>query len=117
MNRAFYAASLAAVLALTSTGCNRNRDPSGADPHAGHDHRPRPEGRLEVDQSAVLPVDVRAGVQREFPGSAVTDVKKLTEDDRVVRYEVRVRMNDGKEAVRVFNQDGRPATAPASAGN
>ena len=116
MTRTLHAASLAAVLSLVFAGCNRNNDQSNADPHAGHDHRPRPEGRLEVDQSAVLPVDVKAGVQREYPGASVTNVKKLTEDDRFVRYEVHMRTKDGKQAVRVFNEDGKPAAAPSSAG-
>jgi hypothetical protein len=116
MNRALRAASLAGLLAFAAAGCNGTKDQSDRDPHAGHDHRPRPEGRLDVDQSATLPVDVKAGVQREYPGAAVVDVRKLTQDDRVVRYEVRVRRKDGKEAVRVFNEDGKPASAPVPAG-
>ena len=118
MNRplrtASLSAALAAVLGIASAGCKQNQP--NRDPHAGHDHHPRPEGRVEVDQSAVLPVDVNAGFQREFPGAAVTSVKKLTEDDRVVRYEVHVRSKDGKDAVQVFDADGKKSSKGSGAG-
>ena len=116
MNRSLRTASLSAALgaALALAGCKQNQ--ANRDPHAGHDHHPRAEGRVEVDQSAVLPVDVKAGVQREFPGAAVTSVKKLTEDDRVVRYEVQVRTKDGKDAVQVFNADGKKSSKGSGSG-
>ncbi len=88
-------------------GCEqKNRDP-----HAGHDHRPRPEGRLEVDQSAVLPVDVRAGVQREYPGASVQDVQKRVYDSRTVRYEVHLTTKDGRQVVQEFAASGKPSPA------
>jgi hypothetical protein len=88
-----------------STGCQDKKDP-----HAGHDHRPRPEGRLEVDQSAVLPVDVRAGVQREYPGATVQEVQKRVYDNRTVRYEVHLTTKDGRQVVKEFDESGRPSS-------
>ena len=114
MTRAFRIARLAAALAIAAAGCAQ--DQTGRDRHAGHDHRPKPEGRIEVDQSAVLPVDVKAGVQREYPGAAVVGVNKRTYDDRAIRYEVQVRTKDGKDATRVFDADGKPYTAGSEAG-
>ena len=116
MNSAFRTASLAAALAFNAYGCAKDQAPS-RDPHAGHDHRPKPEGRIEVDQSAVLPVDVKAGVQREYPGAAVLNVNKRTYDDRAVRYEVQLRTKDGKEVTRVFDADGKPSSAGAATGS
>ena len=98
--------------ALALAGCKGNK-PS-ADARAKADHHPAPEGRVTVDQSAVLPVDVRAGVQRDFPGAAVTDVNKRTYDDRVVRYEVHVTTRDGTRHVREYNADGKPSASPAT---
>jgi hypothetical protein len=93
--------SLGAALA----GCEQNKK----DPHAGHDHRPRPRGILQVDQSAVLPVDVRAGVQREYPGATVQDVQKRVYDSRNVRYEVHLTTKDGRQVVQEFDEAGKPA--------
>lgn len=110
MTRAVRTVPVAAALALAAWGCGGGgNDRGSADPHAGHDHRPTPRGRLEVDQSVVLPVDVRAGVQREYPGAAVQSVNKRTLDDRAVRYEVQLRTKDGRDVTRIFNADGRPA--------
>jgi hypothetical protein len=114
MTAAFRTAPLAIALALTAVGCQQ-KNSQNTDPHAGHDHRPRPEGRIEVDQSSVLPVDVKAGVQREYPGSAVQNVQKRTEDDRVVRYEVQLKTKDGKNVTRVFDADGKPSSGNAGA--
>ena len=100
-------APLAAALALAALGCQQKKS---SDPHAGHDHRPKPEGRIEVDQSAVQPVDVKAGVQREYPGSAVQSVNKRTYDDRAVRYEVQLKTREGKDVTRVFDADGKPSS-------
>ena len=105
MTRFATTAALAAALALAGSGCAKQKQ----DSHASHDHHPRPEGRLEIDQSAVLPVDVRAGVQKEYPGAAVQSVNKRTLDDRVVRYEVKLRTKDGREVTRVFDSDGKPS--------
>ncbi len=88
-------------------GCEQDK----RDPHAGHDHRPRPEGRLEVDQSAVLPVDVRAGVQSEYPGSSVQEVQKRVYDNRTVRYEVHLTTKDGRQVVQEFDASGKPSAA------
>ena len=107
MNRTTHAAAIAAALGIGALGCGQNK--KSQDPHAGHDHRPRPEGRIEIDQSAVLPVDVRSGVQREYPGAAVRSVNKRTYDDRVVRYEVQLRTKDGRDVTRVFDADGKPS--------
>jgi len=98
--------------ALALAGCKGNK-PS-ADARAKADHHPAPEGRVTVDQSAVLPVDVRAGVQRDFPGAAVTDVNKRTYDDRVVRYEVHVTTKDGRQTTRVYDADGKAAAMPTT---
>jgi hypothetical protein len=96
--------SFAAAVAVTvAAGCAKKND----DPHAGHDHHPKPVGRLEIDQSAVLPVDVKAGVQREFPGATVQGVNKRTHDDRVVRYEVQLTTKDGRQVTRLFDADGK----------
>ena len=103
MTRFTTTAALAAVLALAGAGCKQNKS------QAPQDHHPKPEGRLEVDQSAVLPVDVRAGVQREYPGASVQNVSKRTYDDRVVRYEVKLRTKDGREVMQVFDSDGKPS--------
>ena len=86
-------------------GCEQNKK----DPHAGHDHRSRSQGILQVDQSAVLPVDVRAGVQREYPGATVQDVQKRTYDNRNVRYEVHLTTKDGRQVVQEFDASGKPA--------
>ena len=68
------------------------------------------QGRLEVDQSAVLPVDVRAGVQREYPGSTVQNVTKKTLDDRAVRYQIDLTTKDGKRVSREFDDKGKAAS-------
>ena len=93
------------VGAAALAGCEQKQ----RDPHAGHDHRPRPQGRLEVDQSAVLPVDVRAGVQREYPGATVQEVQKRVYDNRTVRYEVHLTTQDGRQLVQEFDESGKPA--------
>lgn len=107
MKQMIRTASFSAVVALALLGCAKERK----DAHAGHDHRPRPEGRLEVDQSAVLPVDVKAGVQREYPGASVQTVNKRTYDDRVVRYEVKLKTKDGRDVTTVFDADGKVSGA------
>jgi hypothetical protein len=111
MTRSFRSGLCAAGVTVTlAVGCAKKNDD---DPHAGHDHHPKPVGRLEIDQSAVLPVDVKAGVQREYPGAAVQDVKKRTYDDREVRYEVQLMTKDGRQVTRLFDSNGKPAPADA----
>lgn len=111
MTRIIPILSLAVAFGLSSFGCRKDTGDSGA----RQDRRPTPVGRLEVDQSAVLPVDVKAGVQREYPGAAVTSVSKRTLDDRAVRYEVQLKTRDGKDVTRIFDADGKPATAGGAA--
>lgn len=94
--------------ALILGGCRKDQDNKAES--APRDHHPAPEGRLHVDQSAVLPVDVKAGVQREYPGATVQNVTKRTYDDRVVRYEVSLTTKDGRQQTRVFDANGKPYT-------
>src|SRR6478672_11063764 len=61
------------------------------------------EGRMKVDQSAVLPVDVRAGVMKEYPGATVQNVTKQTFNDRTVSYKVELTTKDGKHVIREFD--------------
>jgi len=103
--------TVTAAGALALAGCKSGKS---SEAPAKQDHHPAPEGRVTVDQSAVLPVDVRAGVQRDFPGAAVTNVNKRTYDDRVVRFEVHVTTKDGRQHVREYNADGKPAASPAT---
>ena len=111
------AALVAGALAVgVAAGCRRDKADAADAGAAGADQRERAdrdalaEGRLTVDQSAVLPVDVKAGVQREYPGSAVQSVNKRTYDDRAVRYEVQLKTKDGKDVTRVFDADGKPSS-------
>jgi len=110
MNRIIPPALFAATLALAAAGCQRDHN----DVETRTDHHPTPEGRLQVDESAVLPVDVKSGVQREYPGSAVQHVEKRTYDDRVVRYEVRLQTKDGRQVTRLFDANGNPSAAGVS---
>ena len=103
---------IAVVSALALAGCKSGN--SSSDARAKADHHPAPEGRVTVDQSAVLPVDVKAGVQRDFPGAAVTNVSKRTYDDRVVRYEVHVTTRDGRQVTRVYDADGKASAMPTT---
>jgi hypothetical protein len=110
------AALVAGALAVgVAAGCRRDKADAADAGAAGADQRERAdrdalaEGRLTVDQSAVLPVDVRAGVLREYPGATVQGVQKKTYEDRVVRYEVQLTTKDGKQVTRVFGEDGKPA--------
>ena len=102
MIKSFRPALWVATLAVAAAGCQHK------DKSAAVDRHPKPEGRLQVDQSAVLPVNVRAAVQREYPGSAVQTVNKRTYDDHIVRYEVTLQTKDGKQVTRVFDPEGKP---------
>jgi hypothetical protein len=77
---------------------------------AERDRHPKPEGRMQIDQSAVLPVDVKAGVARDYPGATVQKVSKRTFDDRVVRYDVTLTTKDGREVTQQFDADGKAST-------
>ena len=68
------------------------------------------EGRMKVDQSAVLPVDVRAGVMKEYPGATVQNVTKQTFNDRTVSYKVELTTKDGKHVIREFDDRGKPGS-------
>jgi uncharacterized membrane protein YkoI len=109
MSKPFHAAAAAAALAAALVGAGAGCRKDKSDDHVTVDRHPKPEGRMQVDQSAVLPVNVKAGVQREYPGAAVQEVNKRTLDDRVVRYEVQLVTKDGKQVTRVFDADGKPA--------
>ena len=103
-------AGLVVGAALVAGGC---RQDDGGAAAAGRrerqDRDAQAEGRLSLDQSAVLPVDVRAGVLREYPGATVQNVQKKTFEDRLVRYEVQLTTKDGKQVTRQFGADGKPA--------
>jgi hypothetical protein len=109
MSRSLHAAAAAATLAATlmvaGAGCRKDKSKD----EVTVDRHPKPEGRMQVDQSAVLPVNVKAGVQHEYPGAAVQEVNKRTLDDRVVRYEVHLLTKDGKSVTRLFDADGKPS--------
>jgi len=87
-------------------GCRKDKGQVSAD-RTREDLRAQSEGQLRVDQSAVLPVDVRAGVQREYPGSTVQNVTKKTFQDRTVRYQVDLTTKDGKRVSREFDNKGQ----------
>ena len=89
--------------ALAGAGSSQD---GGAKPR---DRHPKPVGRMEIDQSAVLPVDVRAGVMREYPEASVQGVNKRVFDDRVVRYDVTLTTKDGRQVTRQFDADGKPS--------
>ena len=99
----------AALCAAGPLGCAKDEGTDRAS--AKRDRHPEPVGRLEIDQSAVLPVDVKAGVMKEYPGATVQKVNKRTFDDRVVRYEVTLTTKDGRQVTRQFDEDGKPSAA------
>jgi hypothetical protein len=88
-----------------AAGCQNDHN---ADTRTSADHHPKPVGKVEEDDSAVLPVDVKAGVQRQYPGSSVQAVHKRVYDDRVTRYEVHLTTRDGRQVVQVFDAKGQP---------
>ena len=116
MNRTLAIACLCAAAAVAAPfGCAKDEGGSGGSAggsaSASRDRHPTPTGRIELDQSAVLPVDVKAGVAREYPGSSVQNVSKRTFDDRVVRYDVTLTTKDGRTVTRRFDEDGKPSEA------
>jgi hypothetical protein len=88
-----------------AAGCQNDHS---ADTTASADRHPRPVGKVEENDSAVLPVDVKAGVQRQYPGSSVQAVHQRVYDDRVTRYEVHLTTRDGRQVVQVFDAKGQP---------
>ena len=116
MNRTLAIACLCAAAAAAPSGCAKDQGGSGGSAGGGSasaspDRHPTPTGRIELDQSAVLPVDVKAGVAKEYPGSSVQNVSKRTLDDRVVRYDVTLTTKDGRTVTRRFDEDGKPSEA------
>ena len=101
----------ACVLALAG-GCRKDKGGSAAD-RQKQDVRAQSRGQLQVDQSAVLPVDVRAGVLREYPGATVQNVTMKTYQGagpgQGVRYKVDLTTKDGKHVSREFDDKGKPA--------
>ena len=111
MSKATVVAGLLVGAALVAGGCRKDKSAGGGggpDAREQADRRAQSEGRLTVDQSAVLPVDVRAGVLNAYPGATVQNVEKKTYNDRVVRYEVQLTTKDGKKITREFGSDGKP---------
>ena len=102
------AVALGACL-VAGGGCRK--DKADAEAREKADRTAQAEGRLTVDQSAVLPVDVRAGVLREYPGATVQSVKQKTYDDRVARYDVQLTTKDGRKLTREFGSDGKASGA------
>jgi hypothetical protein len=114
MRKAGIAAALAvgACVAGLAGGCQKNKSADSAATRQKQDLRAQSEGHLEVDQSAVLPVDVRAGVMREYPGATVQNVTKKTDQGTSgrpgVRYQVDLTTKDGKKVSREFDDKGKP---------
>ena len=115
MRKAGIAAALAvgACVAVSAGGCQKNKGAGDAASRQRQDVRAQAEGRLEVDQGAVLPVDVRAGVMREYPGATVQNVTKKTDQGQGgrpgVRYQVDLTTKDGKHVTREFDDKGKPS--------
>ena len=102
-------AALTAALSLAvAAGCQNDKS---ADASASADHHPAPTGKVVAEESAVLPVDVKAGVQQAYPGSSVQAVRKHTYDDAVTRYDVHLTTRDGRKVMQVFDSDGKPYNA------
>ena len=111
MRKQAIVATLALGLGLVfGGGCQKRQDAYSSNTKKKRDLRAQSEGRLEVDQSATLPVDVRAGVQREYPGSTVQNVTLKRLDDRQVRYQVDLTTKDGKRVTREFDDKGKAAS-------
>lgn len=109
------AAGLVVWTVAAGGGCRKDKSANGGSSTSAQareqaDRRAQSEGRLTVDQSAVLPVDVRAGVQNAYPGATVQHVEMKTYNDRVVRYEVQLTTKDGKKVTREFGSDGKPTS-------
>lgn len=100
------AAALGACAFAMTAGCRQ--DGQEQSDRNRSDLRAQSEGRLRVDQSAVLPVDVRAGVQRAYPGATVQNVTKKTLEDRKVSYEIDLTTRDGRRLTRAFDDKGQP---------
>ena len=113
MSKAGIAAALAvgACVALSAGGCQKNNSADHAASRQRQDIRAQSEGQLQVDQSAVLPVDVRAGVMREYPGATVQNVTRKTDQGEggrpTVRYQVDLTTKDGKHVSREFDDKGK----------
>ena len=104
-------AAAVGVGVLGSGGGCHNDKAKGAEARKKQDVEAQSRGQLEVDQSAVLPVDVRAGVMKEYPGATVQNVTKKTYQGAGgapgVRYEVELTTKDGKHVKREFDDKGK----------
>jgi hypothetical protein len=107
------ASAIGAGVVLFGGGCSHPNKSTSADSRQRQDIRAQSEGHLQVDQGAVLPVDVRAGVMREYPGATVQKVTQKTEQGQVgrpgVRYQVDLTTKDGKHVTREFDGTGKAA--------
>ena len=102
------AALVSGALAVGAAGGCKQDESKSAEARKRQELAAQSQGRLQVDQSAVLPVDVRAGVQREYPGATVQNVTKQTLQDRTVHWQVDLTTKDGKHASREFDDKGKP---------
>jgi len=116
-SRTVAAVALGACVSVSGPGCQhkKTRPADANDSRQKQDVRAQSEGRLEVDQSAVLPVDVRAGVMREYPGATVQSVTKKTDQGQGgrpgVRYQVDLTTKDGKKISREFDDKGKASAS------
>lgn len=105
------ALAVGASLCVGAGGCRKDSDASMKNTHRKEDLRAQSQGQLQVDQSAVLPVDVRAGVMQAFPGATVQNVTKKTYQNQSgapgVRYQVDLTTKDGKHVSREFDDKGK----------
>jgi hypothetical protein len=103
--------AIGAGAVLFAGGCSHPNKSTTPESRQKQDLRAQSEGRLEVDQSAVLPVDVRSGVMREYPGATVQNVTKKTDQGQEgrpgVRYQVELTTKDGKRVTREFDDKGK----------
>ena len=107
--RCIVATAVGAGVVVVGGGCKHD-DAKSAEAKHNREIAAQSEGRLTVDQSAVLPVDVRAGVMREYPGATVQNVTKKTLEDRKARYEVKLTTKEGKQVTREFDDSGKPTS-------
>ena len=117
MRRMTVVAGVLACAVTVGAGCRKDKAASSGNGSSreSQDRVAQSEGTLSVDQSAVLPVDVKAGVQSAYPGATVQNVEKKTYNDRLVRYDVHLTTKDGKKLKREFGADGKPAGAETKA--
>ena len=106
--QATWAAAVMVGALVMAGGCQDKKQEAAK--QEKEDLKAQSEGRLKVDQSAVLPVDVRTGVMREYPGATVQNVTKQTFNDRTVSYKVELTTKEGKRVIREFDDRGKPGS-------